>query len=136
MRNPLGPRPCRAAVPPVRPNGLPGPRVADGGAGAVPYNGGRKGIGDSLTLTTADRSPTAFRDPAGPADDVLDSTTDGPGPVRAPREPAYARTLGRVPDVFDLGTGLGQGGDQPTFRLVSQRDAAWAGALLGAADVQ
>ncbi|MFD5540137.1 hypothetical protein ACFWIJ_20570 [Streptomyces sp. NPDC127079] len=136
MRNPLGPRPCRTAVPHVRPNGLPGPRVADGGTGAVPYNGGRKGTCDSLTLTTADHSPTAFRDPADPADGVLAPTIDGPGPVRAPREPAYARTLGRVPDVFDLGTGLTQSGDQPTFRLVSQRDAAWAGALLAVVDVQ
>lgn len=136
MRNPLGPRPRRAAAPHARPNGRPGPRGADDRAGAVPYNGGRRPTGDSLTLTTADRSAAPLRRHADPADDVLDSTIDGPGPVRPPREPAYARTLGRVPDVFDLGTGLGQGGDQPAFRLVSQPDAAWAGALLAAADVQ
>ncbi|MEU2774858.1 hypothetical protein ABZ646_18415 [Streptomyces sp. NPDC007162] len=148
MRNPLGSQPCRAVtsalvaerchteVPHARPNGLPGPRGADGRAGAVPYNSGRKGIGGPLILATADRSPAPLRDHADPVEGVLDCTINEPGPVRAPREPAYAQTLGRVPDVFDLGTGLGQGGDQPTFRLVSQRDAAWAGALLAAVDVQ
>ncbi|MEV7148675.1 hypothetical protein AB0O05_19520 [Streptomyces sp. NPDC093084] len=118
------------------PNGLRDPRGAPGPLDPVPYNGDRGGPGDALTCSVACRAPTPLADTAGPADGVLNSTINDPGPVRARREPAYANTLGREPDVFDLGTALGQGGDQPTFRLVSQRDAAWAGALFAAVDVQ
>ncbi|MBW8797291.1 MAG: hypothetical protein JF597_27950 [Streptomyces sp.] len=120
----------------VRPNGLHAPRGADGRTGPVAYNGDRGGTGDSLTYTTAGRAPVPLQDSADPADDVLDSTINEPGPVRARREPAYANTLGYGSDVFDLGTGLAQGGDQLTFRLVSQRDAAWAGALFAAVDAR
>ncbi|MFE2069981.1 DUF3344 domain-containing protein [Streptomyces sp. NPDC059467] len=120
----------------VRLNGVHVRRGATGRAGLVAYNGDRGGTGDSLTLGTRGRTPLPLGDSAGPADDVLNSTINEPGPVRARREPAYANTLGYDSDVFDLGTGLAQGGDQPTFRLVSQRDAAWAGALFAAVDVQ
>ncbi|MCG7205753.1 hypothetical protein [Streptomyces arenae] len=139
MRNPLGPlRTTAGEQKPagVRPNGLPAPRGAAGQAGPMTYNGARVGTGDSLTRTTAGRSPTPLRAPAGPADGVLRRTINEPGQVRARREPAYASTLGHDSDVFDLGTGLAQGGDQPPFRLVSQPDAAWAGALFAAVDVQ
>ncbi|MEV7326408.1 DUF3344 domain-containing protein [Streptomyces sp. NPDC093970] len=120
----------------VRLNGLRVPRGAGGRVGLVAYNGDRGGTGDSLTCSVAGRIPTALADSTGPADDVLDSTINDPGPVRARREPAYDNTLGYDSDVFDLGTALAQGGDQLTFRLVSQRDAAWAGALFAAVDVQ
>lgn len=52
------------------------------------------------------------------------------------RTPAYVNTLGYDADVFDLGNALRRGGDQLAFRLVSQRDAAWAGALFVALDAQ
>ncbi|MGW7243576.1 DUF3344 domain-containing protein [Streptomyces sp. NPDC054804] len=120
----------------VRLNGLRIPRGADGQVGLVAYNGDRGGTGDSLTYSVAGRAPTPLADSADPADDVLNSTINGPGPVRARREPAYDNALGYDSDVFDLGTGLAQGGDQLTFGLVSQRDAAWAGALFAAVDVQ
>ncbi|MER6225841.1 hypothetical protein ABT189_35705 [Streptomyces sp900105755] len=117
-------------------NGLHAPRGAGGRTGLVAYNGGRGGTGDSLTHTTAGPAPVPLQDSADPADDVLDSTINEPGPVRARREPAYANTLGYDSDVFDPGTGLAHGGDQLTFRLVSQRDAAWAGALFAAVDAR
>ncbi|MFF5141937.1 DUF3344 domain-containing protein [Streptomyces sp. NPDC013157] len=120
----------------VRLNGLHAPRGAFGRVGLVAYNGDRGGTGDSLTYTTAGHAPVPLQGPADPAEDVLNSTINEPGPVRARREPAYANTLGYDSDVFDLGTGLAQGGDQLTFRLVSQRDAAWAGALFAAADAR
>ncbi|MER7836509.1 DUF3344 domain-containing protein [Streptomyces sp. NPDC096040] len=120
----------------VRLNGLRIPRGAHGRVGLVAYNGDRGGTGDSLTYTTAGCGSVPLADSADPADDVLNSTINDPGPVRARREPAYDNTLGYDSDVFDLGTALAQGGDQLTFRLVSQRDAAWAGALFAAVDVQ
>ncbi|MFF3662073.1 hypothetical protein [Streptomyces olivochromogenes] len=74
------------------------------------------------------------------------------------RAPAHSNTPGRDSDVLgpglglrlglSLGLGLGPGpgpgpgseirggGDQLGIRLVSQRDAAWVGALLGAVDAQ
>ncbi|MFF3984092.1 DUF3344 domain-containing protein [Streptomyces sp. NPDC001797] len=120
----------------VRPNGLHAPRGAGSRAGLVAYNGGRGGSGDSLTCTTAGHAPVPLQGSADPADDVLNSTINEPGPVRARREPAYASTLGYDSDVFDPGTGLAHGGDQLTLRLVSQRDAAWAGALFAAVDAR
>ncbi|MFE5032763.1 DUF3344 domain-containing protein [Streptomyces sp. NPDC056683] len=120
----------------VRLNGLHAARGAGGRARLVAYNGGRGGTGDSLTYTTAGHAPVPLQGSADPADDVLNSTINEPGPVRARREPAYASTLGYDSDVFDPGTGLAHGGDQLTFRLVSQRDAAWAGALFAAVDAR
>ncbi|MEU9387428.1 DUF3344 domain-containing protein [Streptomyces sp. NPDC048279] len=120
----------------VRLNGLRIPRGAEGRAGLVAYNGDRGGTGDSLTYSVAGRTPTPLAGSADPADDVLNSTINEPGPVGARREPAYDNTLGYDSDVFDLGTALAQSGDQLAFQLVSQRDAAWAGALFAAVDVQ
>ncbi|MFE4970076.1 DUF3344 domain-containing protein [Streptomyces sp. NPDC056660] len=120
----------------IRLNGLRIPRGAGGRVGLVAYNGDRGGTGDSLTYSLAGRAPTPLGDFADPADDVLNSTINDSDRVRARREPAYDNTLGYDSDVFDLGTGLAQGGDQLTFQLVSQRDAAWAGALFAAVDVQ
>ncbi|MEW1777499.1 DUF3344 domain-containing protein [Streptomyces sp. NPDC086777] len=120
----------------VRLNGLPVPRGAEGRVGQVAYNGDRGTTGDSLIHTTAGHAPVPLQGPADPADDVVNSTINEPGPVRARREPAYANTLGHDSDVFDLGTGLAHGGDRLTFRLVSQRDAAWAGALFAAVDAR
>lgn len=62
------------------------------------------------------------------------------------RAPAHSNTPGRDSDVLGLGPGPGPGpgpgseirggGDQLGVRLVSQRDAAWVGALLAAVDAQ
>ncbi|MFF2126077.1 hypothetical protein ACFVW1_11815 [Streptomyces olivochromogenes] len=58
------------------------------------------------------------------------------------RAPAHSNTPGRDSDALDLGPGPGPGseirggGDQLGVRLVSQRDAAWVGALLAAVDAQ
>ena len=41
--------------------------------------------------------------------------------------------LDHVSDLFELGEALPSDGDQSAFRLVSQRDAAWAGVLFVAA---
>ncbi|MFJ8779812.1 hypothetical protein [Streptomyces sp. NPDC102476] len=38
--------------------------------------------------------------------------------------------LDHASDLFELGKALPSGGDQLAFRLVSQRDAAWADVLL------
>jgi hypothetical protein len=38
--------------------------------------------------------------------------------------------------VFDPGKAPGSGGDQLAFRLVSQRDVAWAGVLFAAVDAR
>jgi hypothetical protein len=37
-------------------------------------------------------------------------------------------------EVFEPGKAIGSGGDQRAFRLVSQRDVAWAGVLSAAVD--
>jgi hypothetical protein len=50
--------------------------------------------------------------------------------------PANANNLGYDSDVFDLGSGLEQAGDQATFRIQSQQDAAWAGVLFVAVDAR
>ncbi|GAX50301.1 hypothetical protein [Streptomyces olivochromogenes] len=60
------------------------------------------------------------------------------------RAPAHSNTPGRDSDVLGPGLGFGPvlgseirgGGDQLGVRLVSQRDAAWVGALLAAVDAQ
>lgn len=107
---------------------------ASGRAGLVAYNGDRGVTGDSLTLTTGSAS-VALGNSANPQNDVLNSTISEPGEDAA-RVPAYAHTLGYDSDVFDLGRGLQQAGDQATFRLQSQQDAAWAGVLFVAVDAQ
>ncbi|MFJ2902960.1 DUF3344 domain-containing protein [Streptomyces sp. NPDC087212] len=111
---------------------------AGGRAGLVAYDGRRGVRGDSFTVTTRTKSnkarATALSDGANPPSDVLNSTISEPGAVPAPRVPAYSNTLGYDSDVFDLRTALRGGGDQLAFRLVSQRDAAWAGVLFAAVD--
>ena len=111
---------------------LPFPAGADGRAGLVARNGDRGSAGGSLTVSVAGRT-TALGDAADPVDDVLNSAV---GPADSERVPAYANTLGYASDVFEPGTALRRGGDQPAFRLVSQRDAAWAGALFVAVDAR
>ncbi|MEV5382211.1 DUF3344 domain-containing protein [Streptomyces sp. NPDC052721] len=121
----------------IRPSDGPVPAGAGGHVGLVAYDGDRGVAGDSLTLATGRRSePAALGDAADPADDVLNSTISEPGDEPARRVPAYANTLGYDSDVFDLGSALRDGGDQLGFRLVSHRDAAWAGALFVAVDAR
>ena len=119
-------------VPLVRLAELKFPAGANGRAGLVAYNGDRGSPGDSLTVSVAGRT-TVLGDAANPLDDVLNSTIGG---AASERVPAYANTLGYDSDVFELGTALRHGGDQLAFRLVSQRDAAWAGALFVAVDAR
>ncbi|MFJ8020235.1 hypothetical protein [Streptomyces sp. NPDC096311] len=52
------------------------------------------------------------------------------------RAPAHSNTLSRDSDLLDLGSEIRGRGDQLGVRLVSQRDAAWVGALLAAVDAQ
>ncbi|MBG0855162.1 hypothetical protein I2W78_25780 [Streptomyces spinoverrucosus] len=60
-----------------------------------------------------------------------------PGGARAgARVPSHASTLGHESDVFDLSTGFRSNDNQSAFRLVSHRDAAWAGVLFVAADIR
>ncbi|MBK6018076.1 DUF3344 domain-containing protein, partial [Streptomyces sp. MBT53] len=112
------------------------PAHAGGRAGVVAYNGDRGRTGDSLTLSTGRTNAIPLGDGANPRDDVLNSTISEPGAAPSERAPAYANTLGYDSDVFDLGKALRPGGDQLAFRLVSQRDAAWFGALFVAVDAQ
>ncbi|MFE6483437.1 DUF3344 domain-containing protein [Streptomyces sp. NPDC057757] len=120
----------------VRLRGLPSPEGAGGRVGLVAYNGDRGSRGDSLTVSDGHGEPTALGDAANPLDDVLNSTISEPGPDVMERVPAYSNTLGYDSDVFELGKGIGRGGDQLTFRLVSQRDTAWVGALFTAVDAK
>ncbi|CAM5451296.1 DUF3344 domain-containing protein [Streptomyces griseomycini] len=116
---------------------LPFPAGAGGRVGLVAYNGDRGTPGDSLVLTTGGPASvsTALADRANPGDDVLNSTVSDPGTAPA-RVPAYANTLGYDSDVFDLAGALPHSGDEATFRLASQRDAAWAGVLFAAVDAR
>lgn len=120
----------------IRMRGVRVPAHAGGRAGVVAYNGDRGRTGDSLTLSTGRTNATALGDGANPRDDVLNSTISDPAAAPSERAPAYANTLGYDSDVFDLGKALRPGGDQLAFRLVSQRDAAWFGALFVAVDAQ
>ncbi|MEV0734532.1 DUF3344 domain-containing protein [Streptomyces sp. NPDC050549] len=120
----------------IRLRGLRTPAHAGGRAGVVAYNGDRGRTGDSLTLSTGRTNAIPLGDGANPRDDVLNSTISAPGAAPSERAPAYANTLGYDSDVFDLGKALRPGGDQLAFRLVSQRDAAWFGALFVAVDAQ
>ncbi|MER5210533.1 DUF3344 domain-containing protein [Streptomyces sp. NPDC002838] len=124
----------RSGAQEIRVQGLNFAAGAGGRAGLVAYNGDRGTHGDSLTLTTGSGS-AALSNNANPQDDVLNSTISEPG-SDPQRVPAYANTLGYDSDVFDLGRGLQQAGDQATFRLQSQQDAAWAGVLFVAVDAQ
>ncbi|MFF0017537.1 DUF3344 domain-containing protein [Streptomyces sp. NPDC005374] len=114
----------------------PFPKGATGRVGLVAYDGDRGRMGDSFTLSTDGRPGGPLTDTANPRTDVLNSTISEPGPAPAPREPSYSNTLGYDSDVFDLGKALGSGGDQLAFRLVSQRDAVWAGVLFAAVDAR
>ncbi|MEX3099782.1 DUF3344 domain-containing protein [Streptomyces sp. ST1020] len=109
---------------------------AGGYAGLVAYDGDPGRTGDSLVFSTGKGRETALKNAANPAGDVLNSTISEPGEAPAAREPAYASTLGYDSDVFDLSEGLRRGGDQAAFRLVSSRDAAWAGAVFVAVDAR
>ncbi|MEU9668773.1 DUF3344 domain-containing protein [Streptomyces bobili] len=120
----------------IRLRGVPVPRGAGGRAGLVAYDGDRGRSGDSITFSTGSRGVSALSEPVNPSDDVLNSTISEPGAAPAARVPAYASTLGHDSDVFDLRAGLRRGGDQLAFRLVSQRDAAWAGVLFVAVDTR
>ncbi|MFI7295622.1 DUF3344 domain-containing protein [Streptomyces sp. NPDC050121] len=120
----------------IRLRGLDIPAGAGGRAGLVGYDGDRGRTGDSLMFSTDGRAATALTNPVNPSDDVLNSTISEPGAAPAARVPAYVNTLGYDSDVFDLGRGLRRGGDQLAVRLVSTRDAAWAGALFVAVDTR
>ncbi|MFJ2826933.1 DUF3344 domain-containing protein [Streptomyces sp. NPDC087263] len=128
----LGPREDQV----IRLRGLRFPEGAAGRAGLVAYNGDRGSRGDSLTVSTGRGGPTVLADRANPRDDVLNSTISEPGPDAIERVPAYPNTLGYDSDVLELGKGIRRGGDQLTFRLVSQRDTAWVGALFTAVDAK
>ncbi|MFC8512487.1 DUF3344 domain-containing protein [Streptomyces sp. NPDC057257] len=120
----------------LRLRGVRVPKGGGGRVGLVAYDGDRGRGGDSLTVSAGGRAATALTDAANPRADVLNSTITEPGATPARREPSYSNTLGYDSDVFDLGGALGRGGDQLAVRLVSQRDAAWAGALFIAVDAQ
>ncbi|WP_330304694.1 MULTISPECIES: DUF3344 domain-containing protein [unclassified Streptomyces] len=128
----LGPREDRE----IRLSRMPFPENAGGRVGLVAYNGDRGSKGDSLTVSTGHGEPTALGDSANPGDDVLNSTISDPETVAMDRAPAYPNTLGYDSDVLELGKGIRPGGDQLAFRLVSQRDAAWVGALFAAVDAK
>jgi len=102
----------------------------------VAYNGDRGTTGDSFVLTADGSRSTAFAGTANPYDDVLNSTIADPADAAPARVPAYANTLGYDSDVFDLAGGLERAGDRATFRLTSERDAAWAGVLFAAVDAR
>lgn len=110
------------------------PKNAKGRVGMVAYDGDRGVRGDSLVVSDGRRS-TVLKDSANPGDDVLNSTISEPG-TDARRSPAYPNTLGYDSDVINLKSGIRRGGDQLAFRIVSQRDAAWVGALFVAVDAK
>ncbi|WRZ92837.1 DUF3344 domain-containing protein [Streptomyces sp. NBC_01007] len=112
------------------------PRNVRGRVGLVAYNGDRGREGDSLSVSTGRGAPTVLGDSVSPRDDVLNSTISEPGPGAIKRVPAYANTLGYDSDVLEFGKGIRRGGDQLAFRIVSQRDAAWVGALFAAVDAK
>ncbi|MFI9616332.1 hypothetical protein ACIHCM_32400 [Streptomyces sp. NPDC052023] len=145
MRNSPGSLPRRATVCvlPLAATRAPSartaaPRPADGAFGPSPVNlatigpftrnGDRGHTGDALAVSGA-----AVSDTADVADDVLNPTISG---AAGGRVPSYANTVGHDPDVFDLPTGFRSNDNQSACRLVSQRDAAWAGVLFVAADIR
>ncbi|MER7563463.1 DUF3344 domain-containing protein [Streptomyces sp. NPDC097941] len=120
----------------IRLGGLRLPRNGTGRAGLVAYDGDRGRTGDSFTVSTGRGSNTVLAGPAGPRDDVLNSTISEVGAPTPERVPSYAHTLGYDSDVFELGNALRDGGDHLAFRLVSHRDTAWAGALFVVVDAR
>lgn len=91
----------------------------------------------SLPTTPSARTARAARsDIAGPLGDAPDPSVTGPRDAPAERVPRYANTPGHDSDVRGPGTEFRSGGDQLGVRLVSQRDAAWVGALFAAVDAQ
>ncbi|WP_217240334.1 DUF3344 domain-containing protein [Streptomyces sp. AC555_RSS877] len=121
------------------------PAGAGGRAGLVTYDGDRGVTGDTLTLRTTragthgqrpHTTVTPLTNSSNPVADVLNSTISQPGTAAPKRVPAYANTLGYDSDVLDLGRGLRKGGNQLAFRLKSQRDVVWTGALFIAVDAQ
>ncbi|GGV63457.1 DUF3344 domain-containing protein [Streptomyces massasporeus] len=118
----------------IRLSGLGFAAGAWGRVGLTAYNGDRRTTGDSLTVSTG-QAESALTNTANPQDDVLNSTISEPG-ADAARVPAYANNLGYDSDVFDLGSGLLQAGDEATFRIRSLQDAAWAGVLFVAVDAR
>ncbi|MFI6933209.1 DUF3344 domain-containing protein [Streptomyces sp. NPDC050287] len=129
----------------IRLTGLRFPAGAGGRVGLVTYDGDRGIPGDTLTLRTtrtgthgqrSRATVTPLADPKNPVGDVFNSTISEPGTSAPKRVPAYANTLGYDSDVLDLGPGLRGGGDQLAFRLKSQGDVVWAGALFAAVDAQ
>ncbi|NEA44824.1 DUF3344 domain-containing protein [Streptomyces sp. SID10815] len=127
--------PLRSGAQEMRLDHLGYPAGAGGRVGLVAYNGDRGTTGDSLTLTAGQAPPVDLSGPGNPADDVLNSTISDPGDAPE-RVPAYGNTLGYDSDVFDLAGLLRDAGDRATFRLCSQRDAAWAGVLFAAVDAR
>ncbi|MDT0612818.1 DUF3344 domain-containing protein [Streptomyces lancefieldiae] len=127
--------PLQSRAAELRLRGLPFPAGAGGSVGLVAYDGDRGTSGDSLTLTTGSGS-ASFTDAANPAADILNSSISGPGESAPTRVPAYAHTLGYDSDVFGLAGRLPHAGDEATFRLTSERDAAWAGVLFAAVDAR
>ncbi|MER7574360.1 hypothetical protein [Streptomyces sp. NPDC126514] len=59
-----------------------------------------------------------------------------PGAAPTERTPAYPNALSRRSAVFEPNTPPRPGGDPRAVRLVSQRDAVWAGARFIAVDAQ
>jgi hypothetical protein len=111
--------------------GLPFAPDAHGRVGLVAYNGDRGRTGDSLSAATRPGAYTVLSDSANPGDDVLNSTiSDDERPTARPN------TLGYDSDMLDLSGALRDGGDQLDLLIVSQRDAAWLGALFVAVDAQ
>ncbi|MFF2994742.1 hypothetical protein ACFVTC_09205 [Streptomyces sp. NPDC057950] len=131
MRHSPGPLPRRAMV---GRSALVALRTAGGGPANV--DGDRGSTGDPLGPRADDGEPTAPGDAAGPPDDVLGSSITEPGNTPAERVPRCSNTPGYDADVLGLDTEFRFGGDQLTVQLVSQRDAAWVGALFAAVDAQ
>ncbi|MFD8423484.1 hypothetical protein [Streptomyces sp. NPDC059466] len=148
MRHSPGPLPRRATVDRFAPRAL---RTAGGPAKADGDHGGHGGTEVPPSLSVRDGGPTARGDAGGPLDDVLGlyaAAPDGPlddvlgpstaSPRNAPAErvPTYSNTPGYDVGVRGPDTEFRLGGDQLAVRLVSQRDAAWVGALFAAVDAQ
>ncbi|WP_217142664.1 DUF3344 domain-containing protein [Streptomyces sp. AC627_RSS907] len=127
--------PLQSRAAELRLRGLRFPAGAGGSVGLVAYDGDRGTGGDSLTVATGSGS-ASFADAANPAADILNSSISGPGESSPTRVPAYAHTLGYDSDVFPLAGRLPHAGDEATFRLTSERDAAWAGVLFAAVDAR